>query len=159
MTRISGRSSRTAIAGWASIALVATAAVSGCERGDKQALDKAATLQKTCAKDAESVVLPTEFPATAKLPEGYVVTAVENRDGGRTVVSAVSPKAFKDTLKDMQATYSASGWNLSEGEVEADDAESNFSGNGFKGRWAIRAMTECDGNTGVSLVTAKTGSS
>ncbi|MHB1472303.1 MAG: hypothetical protein ACYDDU_09990 [Dermatophilaceae bacterium] len=57
----------------------------------------------------------------------------------------------------MQATYSAGGWKLSAGEAEDADAESSFSGNGVIGRWAIRAMTGCEGNTGVSLVTAKAG--
>ena len=139
----------------AALTLLATWAVSGCESADKEAADQAAKLRTTCAKDAKSVDLPAEFPASAKLPDGYVVSAIDKRDGGRTVVSAVSPKAFKETLKDMQTTYSAGGWKLSEGEVEAADAESNFSGNGVIGRWAIRAMTGCEGNTGVSLVTAK----
>ena len=140
------------------MALLATAAVSGCGSADKEAADQAAKLQTTCAKDAKPVDLPADFPASAKLPKAYVVNAVDTRDGGRTVVSAVSPHPFKQTLKEMQATYSASGWKLSEGEVEEADAESNFSGNAIIGRWAIRAITVCEGNTGVSLVIAKTAS-
>jgi len=149
---------RARLAGALALALLAAAAVSGCESADKEAADQAAKAQTTCAKDAKAVDLPADFPSTAKLPNGYVVTAVDKRDGGRTVVSAVSPKAFKETLKDMQATFSASGWKLTEGEVEEADAESNLSGNGIVGRWAIRSITVCDGNTGVSLVTAKAGS-
>ena len=53
--------------------------------------------------------------------------------------------------------YGAPGWKLSGGEVEAADAASSFSGNSVIGRWAIRAMTGCQGNTGVSMVTAKAG--
>jgi hypothetical protein len=151
------RAGRVRFVGASALTLLATCAVSGCESADKEAADQAAKLQTTCAKDAKSVDLPAEFPASATLPDGYVVSAIDKRDGGRTVVSAVSPKAFKETLKDMQATYSTGGWKLSEGEVEAADAESNFSGNGVIGRWAIRAMTGCEGNTGVSLVTARAG--
>jgi hypothetical protein len=157
MMRRPGRASRARIAGAAVLGLLSAAVVSGCESADKEAANQAAKLQTTCAKDAKPVDLPAGFPSTAKLPDGYVVSAIDRRDGGRTVVSAVSPKPFKETLKDMQATYSAGGWKLSEGEVEAADAESNFSGNGVIGRWAIRVMTGCEGNTGVSLVTAKAG--
>ncbi len=106
-----------------------------------------------CAKDAKPVALPTGFPTQAALPAGYVVTAVEGRTGSRVVVTGVSPKDFKATLADMQGVFSANGWTMSEGEVEAVDAESNFSGNGIKGRWAIRAVDQCGGNTSVSLVT------
>ncbi len=148
---------RASLIGGAALALLVAAAASGCQRAGKEAVDQAAKQQRTCAKNATSVDLPADFPATAKLPDGYVVTAVDKRDGGRTVVSAVSPKAFKETLNDMQVTYSAGGWKLFAGEVEDADAESNFSGNGVIGRWSIRSMTGCDGNTGVSLVTAKAG--
>lgn len=106
-----------------------------------------------CAKDARPVDLPAGFPAQAALPPGYVVTAVEGRTGSRVVVTGVSPKDFKATLADMQRVFSGNGWTMSEGEVEAADAESNFAGNGVKGRWAIRAIDQCQGNTSVSLVT------
>jgi hypothetical protein len=145
------------LTGATALTLLAALAVSGYESADNEAAAHAATLQTTCAKDGKPVDLPADFPAKATLPTGYVVSAIDRRDGGRTVVSAVSPKPFKETLKDMQETYSAGGWKLSGGEVEKDDAESNFSGNGVIGRWAIRAMTGCAGNTGVSLVTAKAG--
>jgi hypothetical protein len=150
----------------AALVILATAVVSGCGNAAEETAGQrvsetagpAAQLQTTCAKDAKPVGLPSDFPVSAKLPQGYIVTAVDHRDGGRTVVSAVSPKPFKQTLKDMQATYSANGWKLSEGEIEQADAESNVSGNGITGRWAIRSITVCEGNTGVSLVTAKAGS-
>jgi len=106
-----------------------------------------------CAKDAKAVPLPKELPSQAALPQGYVVTGVEARSGSRIVVNAVSPKDFKATLADLQRIFAADGWTMSQGEVEADDAESNFSGNGVIGRWAIRGIDQCEGNTSVSLVT------
>ena len=138
-------------------ALVLAGALTGCESAEQKAMESTADQMSVCARDASAVELPAAFPSKAALPNGYLVTHVESRDGGRVVVTAVSPKPFRDTLKDMQATYARNGWSLSEGEVEADDAESNFSGNGLKGRWAIRAMDACKGNTAVSLVTGTAG--
>ncbi|MHB8186404.1 MAG: hypothetical protein ACYDDU_09995 [Dermatophilaceae bacterium] len=77
-----GRAVRARLAGASTLALLAAAAVSGCESTDKEAAGQAAKLQTACAKDAKSVDLPTDFPVTAKLPDGYVVSAVEERDGG-----------------------------------------------------------------------------
>ena len=138
-------------------ALVLAGALTGCESAEQKAMESTADQMSVCARDASAVELPAAFPSKAALPDGYLVTHVESRDGGRVVVTAVSPRPFRDTLKDMQATYARNGWSLSEGEVEADDAESNFSGNGLKGRWAIRAMDACKGNTAVSLVTGTAG--
>lgn len=108
-----------------------------------------------CAKDATAVAVPAAFPAQAAVPQGYVVTDVQARTAGRTVVTAVSPKPFEQTLADMQSAYSTRGWTPSEGEVEDRDAESNFAGNGLRGRWAIREIPDCTGNTSVSVLVGK----
>ena len=144
------------LAGAAAVLLVG--ALTGCESAGQKAMKSTSDQMSVCARDASAVGLPAAFPSKAALPAGYVVTHVESRTGGRVVLTAVSPRPFRQTLKDMQSTYARNGWSLSEGEVEADDAESNFAGNGVKGRWAIRAMDSCAGNTAVSLVTAPAGS-
>jgi hypothetical protein len=115
----------------------------------------AAQAALTCAKDAAQVDLPASFPAEASLPDGYVVTGSQARSAGRTVVTAVSPKPFKQTLADMQQAYSSRGWTPFEGEVEARDAESNFKGHDLRGRWAIRQIPECPDNTSVSVLVGK----
>jgi hypothetical protein len=149
--------------GWAGAgALVALLLLAGCGADetaaavadpDTSAAGKAAA--PVCAKDAKPVALPESFPKQASVPAGYVVTGVESRTGGRIVVTAVAPKPFKQTLAEMQAAYSTRGWTPSEGEVEARDAESNFSGQQLRGRWAIREMPECPDNTAVSLLIGK----
>ena len=140
--------------------VVLLGAVSGCGAYQAAAVPDEAGASRTpvpattvCAKDAKAVGVPQELPAQAALPNGYVVTNVEARSGSRIVVSAVSPREFTATLADMQRIFSENGWTMSQGEVEAGDAESNFSGNGVKGRWAIRAIDQCEGNTTVSVVT------
>ncbi|MEW1955256.1 hypothetical protein [Terrabacter sp. NPDC080008] len=141
------------------VILVAATALAGCESDE---LDSAMAEPGTtsapvavCAKDAKPVALPSSFPTAAGVPDGFIVTGVEARSGNRTVVTAVSPKPFRATLADMQKAYSSRGWTPSEGEVEERDAESNFAGNGLRGRWAIREMPDCTGNTSVSLLLGK----
>ena len=96
-----------------------------------------------CPADATAVDLPADFPAP--LPEGAVVVAVDERDDGRTVVTAVVPAAEPDVLADLQAAYADAGLTLTEGETEERDAESNFTGDGVTGRWGIRELSDCSG--------------
>lgn len=103
-----------------------------------------------CPGKATAVHLPPGF--AAPLPKGAVVVAVQTRDDGRTVVTAVVPAAEKDVLGDLQAAYPAAGLTLTQGETEERDAESNFTGP-VTGRWGIRELTDCAGPaTRIDLV-------
>jgi hypothetical protein len=93
-----------------------------------------------CPGKATAVDLPEGF--AAPLPDGAVVVAVQERDGGRTVVTAVVPAAEPDVLAELQSAYPAAGLTLTEGETEARDAESNFTGD-VTGRWGIRELPDC----------------
>ena len=94
-----------------------------------------------CPDEATEVDLPADFPAPA--PGGRRRRRVEERDGGRTVVTAVVPAAEPDVLADLQAAYPAAGLTLTEGETEERDAESNFTGDGRPAGWGIRELTDC----------------
>lgn len=147
----------------AALAFVGAAAtlafLGGCADEMEQAMAETApgstAAAMVCAAAAKPVDLPAGYPAQATLPAGFVVTGVQSRTGGRAVVTAVSPKPFAQTLADMQKAYSSRGWTPSEGEVEDRDAESNFDGNGLRGRWAVREIPDCTGNTSVSVLLGK----
>jgi hypothetical protein len=109
--------------------------------GDGRGAEQSGTPQTVdCPGNAKAVDLPADFPAP--LPKGAVVVAVQERDGGRTVVTAVVPAAEPDVLADLQAAYPAAGLTLTEGETEEHDAESNFTGD-VTGRWGIRELSDC----------------
>jgi hypothetical protein len=94
-----------------------------------------------CPAEASAVDLPEGF--AAPLPEGTVVVDVQQRDGGRTVVTGVVPAGHEDVLAELQRAYPAAGLTLTEGETEERDAESNFEGDGVEGRWGIRVLPDC----------------
>ena len=137
----------------------AAAATAGRESGDPDAESAAQTgtpQTVDCPGKAAAVDLPKDFPAP--LPAGAVVVAVEQRDGGRTVVTAVVPAAEPDVLADLQAAYPAAGLTLTEGETEEHDAESNFTGD-LTGRWGIRELSDCaQPATRIDLVVRDSGS-
>jgi hypothetical protein len=134
----------------------ATASTAGeSDAGASKGAEQSGTPQTVaCPADAKKVDLPKDFPAP--LPEGAVVVAVQKRDDGRTVVTAVVPSAEHDVLADLQGAYSDAGLTLTGGETEERDAESNFTGDGVTGRWGIRELSDCaDPATRIDLVVRK----
>jgi hypothetical protein len=110
-----------------------------------------------CAAQAAAVARPSAVPADLPLPAGTVVTAADERSGGRTVVNGIAPTPFEDALAQLQRAYPSAGYALSAGEVEERDAESNWAGHGLRGRWALRASPSCAGEVLVSVLVAPAG--
>ena len=147
------------------LTLTTAAALAGCggssgeSASDKQAEKQLQTGSSkapdfVCADKATRTALPAKFPAGFPLPTGSVVIGSEERSAGRVIVYAVSPRDVKATLADMQKVPDA-GYSLKEGEVEERDAESNWEGNGYVGRWAIREIDGCSGQTSVTVLAQK----
>lgn len=144
------------------LATTAAAAVilSGCGSsgpgGKEKEADRAVADSSTvCADQATAAKVPASFPSAFPLPDGLVVTSSQTRSGGRVIVYGVSRDDVKTTLRFLQEHVPAAGFKLTEGEVEQHDAESNWSGRGYRGRWTIRELPQCHGNTLVTVLAAK----
>lgn len=145
------------------LALLTAAVLTGCGGGESEEERKAE--QQLAATDAPTPVcvnevdheaeVPASFPSDFPLPDGSVVYAVQKRSEGRTIVYAVVNRDVKSVLTQMQGGPEAAGFEATEGEVEERDAESNWSGNGFTGRWAIREVAGCPEQTSVTVLSAK----
>lgn len=134
------------------VGLVAVASVllAGC--GNGEAKDQSPTAASTCvaAVTSAGTAYPAGFPAAWPFPEGAVVTSVEESAGG-VLVSAIVSAPFDDVLEFMNGQVSGAGFVSHGGESEEDDAESEWSGNGFEGRWALQASEECEGDTRIEV--------
>ena len=83
----------------AALVFLATAVVSGCGSAAEETAGQrvgetagpAAQLQTTCAKDAKPVGLPFNFPVSAKLPQGYIVTVAGDRQSRFLIHPQVLP--------------------------------------------------------------------
>jgi uncharacterized lipoprotein len=144
------------------LALLAAATLAGC--GGESDKDKAAEKQlrasgaptPVCADQVtDPATVPSAFPADFPLPDGAVVYGAERRSGGRTIVYAVVDRDVKAVLQQLQDGMKGAGFTLTEGEVEERDAESNWTGNGYTGRWAIREVAGCPEQTSVTVLAAK----
>jgi hypothetical protein len=154
------RGGRAAIGAGSALCLVA--ALAGCdqaEKADKKAIAESRTSAPaiTCAEQASATSVPSAFPSDFPMPAGTTVIGLEQRSDGRTIVYAVSNNGVKQVLQDLQKGLPAAGYTPKEGEVEAQDAESNWSGHGLRGRWEIRALPGCDDDTSVTVLVQKQG--
>jgi hypothetical protein len=145
------------------VGVLGLAAVTGCSAPAKDAEPPAATSSagghgtgtapRGCPT-AASLPLPEEFPSTLPVPTGAVVTSVEHRNHGRLIVSTVVRNGFDATLTFLQERLPKAGYTLKEGEVERDDAESNFTSTTVDGRWALRKMPDCEGGVYLTYLTS-----
>ncbi|MGZ4437324.1 MAG: hypothetical protein ACXVWU_09275 [Nocardioides sp.] len=148
----------------AAAGLLAAALVSGglssCESSEQKAAEhamaKAADLT-TCRADATAAPTPypAGFPGGWPFPPRTTVFGAEDRGADGTVVSAITSTPFKDVLAFMNGRVAGGGFKVVKGETEEHDAEAEWSGNGFHGRWAIRESASCDGETVIQVLSAK----
>ena len=95
----------------------------------------------------------TAFPAGWPFPAGSVVFNAEDRGEG-TIVTAVTDARFPTVLDFMNQKVAGAGFEVEKGETEEHDAEAEWRGNGFRGRWSIRASATCPGETLVQVLSA-----
>ena len=132
-----------------------SAAERKAEKDAKAEFSKAADLS-TCTKDAKPVATPYPdgFPTDWPFPDQTVVFSAQDRGADGVVVSAISKAAFKDVLATMNGPVEKAGYKVDKGETEEHDAEAEWSGNGYHGRWAIRESATCAGETVVQVLSA-----
>jgi hypothetical protein len=141
----------------AGLLLVPTGCGGGSEAGgqDPPTGGSAAYDAETCVGDAAAVAsTPDDYPASFPLPDGTVVFHVEDRGEDGVIATGVTATPFADVLAAMNAAQK-SGFAITSGETEEDDAEANWTGNGFTGRWAIKKSATCPGETVVQLLSKR----
>lgn len=109
----------------------------------------------TCVKDASAVTTtPHGYPASFPLPAGTVVFNVEDRGEDGVIATGVTARPFHDVLTAMNSAEK-SGFEITSGETEQGDAEANWVGNGYVGRWAIKKSATCPTQTVIRLLSKK----
>lgn len=109
----------------------------------------------TCVADAHAVSsTPDDYPSDFPMPAGVVVFHVEDRGADGVIATGVTDAPFGEVLRSMNAATSA-GYRVTSGETEEADAEANWTGHGFVGRWAIKRSATCPGETVLQLLAKK----
>jgi hypothetical protein len=145
----------------ATVALLASTLIAcgsdeqAAENGAEDSLLGAADLS-TCRDDANPAGRPygDAFPEDWPFPPETVVFNAEDRGSDGTIVTGISSAPFKQILAFMNQNVVDRGYKIEKGETEEHDAEAEWQGNGFRGRWAIRESAQCQGQTVIQVVAA-----
>jgi hypothetical protein len=147
---------RAALTGLALVALLATGCESKEEKAAEHELDKAAD-RSTCLAEASPAAAPYPdgVPDDWPWPGSTVVFGAEDRGADGTILTATTSTAFSDVLAFLNGPVNHAGYAVTSGETEEHDAEANWSGNGFHGRWAIRESSTCPGETVIQVLSVQ----
>jgi len=108
----------------------------------------------TCQDEAGPADAPygDAFPQDWPFPAKTVVFNAEDRGADGTIVTAISSTPFKQILAFMNHDVVGEGFGIEKGETEEHDAEAEWEGNGFRGRWAIRESAQCPSETVIQVL-------
>jgi hypothetical protein len=111
----------------------------------------------TCTDGAKPADTPygDGFPQDWPFPARTVVYNTEDRGADGTIVTGISSTPFKQILAFLNGRVADRGFKVEKGETEAHDAEAEWDGNGFRGRWAIRESAQCPGETVIQVLSTK----
>ena len=155
MSRPARHAALTGVAVWCALVLLAGCSSDADSDSDADAKGTPVNVASAvCAKDASAkeVSLPAGFPSDFPMPPGTIVYAADDRGKDGIVVTGVTETPFKSVLAALQQDLPAHGYTPEEGETEPHDAESNWHSAGYTGRWAIREIPQCSGQTLVNVV-------
>jgi hypothetical protein len=109
----------------------------------------------TCVDDATTVSsFPDGYPKDFPMPTGTVVYHVEDRGQDGVIATGVTATPFDDVLKALNNAKQA-GFAVTSGETEENDAEANWTGNGYLGRWVIKKSATCAHQTLIQLLSKR----
>jgi hypothetical protein len=105
-----------------------------------------------CVDDATTVSsFPDDYPQDFPMPTGTVVYHVEDRGQDGVIATGITATPFDAVLEAMNNAKHA-GFTVTTGETEDDDAEANWTGHGYLGRWAIKKSASCPDQTVIQLL-------
>lgn len=105
-----------------------------------------------CAKAGTPIARPAEFPAAFPLPPGTVITSREDRSGGRIIINTVVPLNVKGVATFFERELPQAGFKPDKGESEPGEAEAEFDGNGYRGRWKTNDIGGCPGAATLTVL-------
>ncbi len=128
----------------------------GQASGSPQEAFEQAADRSTCVAGAEPISThPDAFPEDFPFPDETVVFDAQDRGVEGVVVTGITSARFEQVLAALNGPAQEAGFRVTGGETEEHDAEANWTGNGFRGRWTVRESGTCAGETVVQVLAAR----
>jgi hypothetical protein len=130
--------------------LLSLVAMAACGGGDDSGSARPGQLPD-CAK-AKEIAAPEQFPKDFPLPAGTVITFGGFEEPGTVFIAAVSPGTFGNVRDFFGTELERRGYRIGRGDSEEGEVEAPFTGNGYRGRWLVRKIRDCDEAASVRII-------
>jgi hypothetical protein len=130
--------------------LLAVVAMAACGGGDDSGSARPGQLPD-CAK-AKEIDAPEQFPKDFPLPPGTVITFGGFTEPQTVFIAAVAPGTFGDVRDFFLTELEQRGYRIGRGDSEGGEVEAPFTGNGYRGRWLVRKIRDCDEAASVRII-------
>lgn len=129
----------------AAVAAVASAGCGGSDGGAEAAApDEPPPALPACAGAGAGVELPAGFPDDFPLPPGTVPISADSPFEGQLVVVAAVPADLQEAAIFFNAALPQQGYRVGIGDAEGTESEAPFTGNGYRGKWRVNGIPDCD---------------
>jgi len=132
------------------LALAAALALSGAACGGSDGgapaagVDDAPRSLPACANASAGVSLPEGFPTDFPLPSGTVLTSAESPFAGQLVLIGAVPGDLQEAEAFFNDALPDRGYRVGIGDAEGTESEAPFTGNGYRGKWRVNGIPDCD---------------
>jgi hypothetical protein len=133
------------------VLFLAVVAMAGCGGGDDGSASARPGQLPDCAK-AKEIATPEQFPKDFPLPPGTVVTFGGFAEPGQVFIAAVAPGTFEDVRDFFGTELERHGYRIGRGDSEEGEVEAPFTGNGYRVRWLVRKIRDCDQAASVRII-------
>jgi hypothetical protein len=135
---------------------VAAAILGGCGGDDGNSssvsADQKAPAIPACAKAGKAVPRPKDLPADFPLPPGTVIASSQSPHTGQLLIRGIVPADLQDAATFFTDELPDRGYQLGLFDSEQGEAESPFSGHGFRGKWKVNGILNCPNAVTLTLV-------
>jgi len=123
---------------------VAGTACGGSDGGTTAGVDDAPRTLPACANAGAGVSPPEGFPTDFPLPSGTVFTSAESPFEGQLVLIGAIPGDLQEAAGYFGDALPEQGYEVGIGDAEGIESEAPFTGNGFRGKWRVNGIPDCD---------------
>jgi hypothetical protein len=101
-----------------------------------------------CAKAGRTEAAGTkELPEGFPLPPGTLISSSQQPREGQVLVGGVIPADLQGAAAFFDEELPNAGYQLGLGDSEGNEAEAPFTGNGYRGKWRVNTIPNCNAVT------------
>lgn len=126
------------------VLLAGTPACGGGDEGANETVGEDSVRALPACAGADPASPAPELPVDFPLPPGTAIVSSESPFPSQVVVAALVPGELPDAAAYFNDVLPEDGYEVGIGDAEGTESEAPFTGNGYRGKWRLNSIPECD---------------